>query len=105
MNFIKPYYVKPQVVVDKYEAILSLISSKLQEPEVVSSKSATKYLESIRMSVNGLNEEEKDGETTEAQAKSVIDGFTTQIINKRYLQGGRTRRRRLKRRKTHRRRK
>jgi len=104
MNFLKPYYVKPPLVVDKYNTILSLISSKLQENEVASRKSAIKYLENIRLSVNGLRDEEKDGETTEAQAKSVIDGFTAQIINKRYLEGGRSRSRRLKRRKTHRRR-
>jgi hypothetical protein len=120
MNFTKSYYVKPPgdipkflksyskspeaPPVDKYDSILSLIASKLQDPEVKASPSATKYLENMRMSVNGLREEEKDGEATSYQAKTVIDGFTTQIINKRYIEGGRrkSKRRRSKHKKTRR---
>jgi hypothetical protein len=104
-KFLKSYSKEPEVpVIDKYDTILSLIASKLQDPEVKASASATKYLENMRMSVNGLREEEKDGEATSDQAKTAIDGFTTQIINKRYIEGGRrkSKRRRSKRRKTRR---
>ena len=102
---MKSYSKSPEAPpVDKYDSILSLIASKLQDPEVKASPSATKYLENMRMSVNGLREEEKDGEATIDQAKTAIDGFTTQIINRRYIEGGRrkSKRRRSKYKKTRR---
>jgi hypothetical protein len=96
MKFLKDYRTK-----DKYDSALKEVESHISTTE---DQKAIKRLNEIKMSIEGLREEEKDGETTSAEASRTLDGFHQQLINKRYIEGGRKTRRRSKHRKTHRRR-
>jgi hypothetical protein len=89
-KFLKSY--QAAQTADKYQSILALIASKLQDPEVISRPYAQMYLNNILKTVEGLKEEENFGETTSDEAKRAIDGFTINIINRRYIEGGRSRR-------------
>jgi hypothetical protein len=97
MKFLKDYRTK-----DKYETALKEIESHISDSR--EDPKSIKRLNEIKMSIEGLREEEKDGETTSAEATRTLDGFHQQLINKRYREGGRKTRRRSKHRKTHRRR-
>jgi hypothetical protein len=99
MKFLKDYR---KLSDNNYDSALkeveNHISSSSEDPK------AMKRLNEIKMSIEGLREEEKDGETTSAEASQALKGFHEQLLNKRYREGGRKTRRRSKHRKTHRRR-
>jgi hypothetical protein len=117
MNFLKDY-TKPKIPIfkkpmgpnppvpvaeDKYSKALALVNERLQKYK--DSPKIIKTLNDFTKTIEGFREEEIAGDIDDAEATQILGDLTTRIINEHYIGGRRKTARRLKRRKTHRRRK